>query len=97
MSELKRLTVNDPVSREELDRIGQIDLARAGIADKNLMLDQEKIRLLAAARRLDEQYQSLFKEIVVARGLPEDTKVEVNMNTGAIKVVSHQEASSEEV
>lgn len=92
----KRLTVNDPVSREELDRITQLDAARAGIAEKNLLLDQEKVNLIAAARRLESEYKEAFNKILVERGLPTDTLININMKTGDIRLQQQEDPSSEE-
>lgn len=76
MSE-ERLTINDPVSVEEMARIDQLDMARQGIANENLLLDQKKIQLLGAAKRVDAEYQRVFDQILVDRGLEPGTPVSI--------------------
>lgn len=74
------LTPNDPVSQEELARLEELDKLKQGIANKNLDLDQEKIKLLGAAKRIDMEYQSAFDKILVDRGISPGTRVFIEKN-----------------
>lgn len=86
--ERKKLTVNDPVPPEVIQAFDHIEKARARIAIENMALDQRKIQLLAAAKKVDEQFQKLFDSILVERGLPLDTVVEIDDKTGVLTVQS---------
>ena len=88
MPEQNRLTVNDPVSPDVLAEIKQIDMVKAGMAERNMALDQEKVTLLAARRRIDNQHSEIFNKILVERGLPSDTTIQVDLNTGRIQLVT---------
>jgi hypothetical protein len=83
----EKLTVDDPVAPEVLQQLGQLQAARAELADRNVMLDQEKIQLLAAIKRLDDQKTRLFEAILVERGLGPRTEVEIDRRTGQLKLV----------
>jgi hypothetical protein len=83
-SEKKRLTLEDPVPKEVLAEFQGIREAHLELADRNLMLDREKVRVLAAANKLDLQEKRLFEAILVDRGLSPDTLVELDAHTGKL-------------
>lgn len=85
MSE-KRLTLNDPVSKEEREYLQQLDMAKTGMAQKLLALELEKVNLIAAARRIDNQTDDVFQKILVSRGQPPDLAIHIDIDTGVIKV-----------
>lgn len=89
--ERKKLTVNDPVPPEVIQAFEQIERARARIALENMTLDQRKIQLLAAAKKVDEQFQKLFDSILLERGLPLNTVVEIDDKTGRLTVAKPAE------
>jgi hypothetical protein len=82
----RQLTPDDPVSREGLESMRQLVEARMDVADRLLSMEQDKIALLAAAKRLDEQRQRLFEGILMERGIDPRTQVELDSSTGRIKV-----------
>ena len=82
----KQLTVNDPVSPEELQRIGALTGARYDVADRMLDLEQQKVTLLVTARQIDDEKNKLFNKILIDRGLPPGTPIELDSETGALKV-----------
>lgn len=84
----QRLTTEDPVSMEQLNKLRLLQESRMDIADRFLTLEQEKVRLLAAARRVDEEKQRVFEGILMERGLAPDATVEIDAGTGKLKVVS---------
>lgn len=92
MSE-KRLTANDPVSQETLQAFGQLEDAKIRVAMELLTIEQRKIQLLAATKKLDEQHSRLFEAILVERGLPPDTRIDIDVRTGGIKVHNPQNAA----
>ncbi len=81
------MTLKDPVSQEERDLINKLDVAKAGIAEKNLQLDLEKVNLVAATRRIEAQYQEIFKKILIDRGLSIDTLIQIDLNSGQLRIV----------
>lgn len=88
MSDEKRLTANDPVPQETLTAFGHIEDAKARVALELLAMEQRKIQLLAATKKLDDQYNRLFETLLVERGLPLDAQVDIDVRNGAIKVLN---------
>lgn len=86
MSDEKRLTLNDPVSKEEREYLQQLDMAKTGFAQKLLALELEKVNLIAASRRIENQTEEVFQKILVNRGQPADLAVNIDIDTGVIKV-----------
>lgn len=83
-----RLAASDPVAAEQLHRLRLLQESRLDIADRFLQLEQEKVKLLAAARRVDEEKQRVFEGILIERGLAPDATVEIDAASGSLKVVS---------
>lgn len=81
------LTPDDPVSKEGLETIRQLVEARMDVADRLLSMEQDKIALLAAAKRLDDQRLRFFEALLMERGIDPRTQVELDSNTGRIKVL----------
>lgn len=90
----RRLTPEDPVSMEQLNRLRLLQESRLDISDRFLTLEQEKVKLLAAARRVDEEKQRVFEGLLLERGLPPDATVEIDASTGNLKVLGSPEPSS---
>jgi len=88
-----KLTPNDPVPKETLLELEQLAHARAQIADRFLALEQGKIPLLAAAKRVEEQKARAFDEVLTLRGIAPGTPVEIDTSTGALKLIGQQEPS----
>lgn len=86
ISKAVKLTVNDPVSLESLKEFNQLEAARHDIALRLLELEQERVRLLAAAHQVGKQHERLFEKVLVDRGLPPTTPVDIDSTTGQIKV-----------
>jgi hypothetical protein len=84
----RRLTTEDPVSMEQLNRLRLLQESRLDIGDRFLTLEQEQVKLLAAARRVDEEKQRVFEALLLERGLPPDATVEIDAGTGKIKLVN---------
>jgi len=83
-----KLTLNDPIASETLERFTKLGEAQHNLALQLLRLEQNKIRLLAAAHQLDEQEQRLFEKVLVERGLPPTAQVEIDTKTGILRVLS---------
>ena len=84
----RRLTTEDPVSMEQLNRLRLLQESRLDVSDRFMTLEQEKVKLLAAARRIDEEKQRVFEGILLERGLAPDATVEIDAGTGKLKLLS---------
>lgn len=85
-----RLTVNDPVSPEDLKHLAELQGRRYEIADALLDLEQEKVSLLVQARTIDTQRTDLFTKIVTVRGFPAGFPVEIDAKSGCVKPLAPQ-------
>jgi hypothetical protein len=88
MSEAKRLTIQDPVDPDTMQQFTALDSARYEIGSNLLDLEQERIKLLAAAHQVDAQKKRMFERVLTERGLPSDTKVSIDFKTGAMTLLS---------
>jgi hypothetical protein len=86
----KKLTLNDPVSPDDLQRLAELQHRRLDLGDTMLDLEQEKVKVLVQARQLDDQKSQLFTKLVTERGLPAGFPVEVDAKTGIIKALTPQ-------
>ncbi len=82
-----RKTLDDPIAPEVLGKLRALQEARMDLGDRHLTLQQEQVRLLAAARRIDEEKQRVFEALLMERGLPPDTVVEIDAGSGKVKVL----------
>jgi len=81
------LTPLTPVDPETLNEFGRLLETRQHFAESLLTLEQDKIQLLAAVRKVDDQRSRLFQKCLVDRGLPPDTTAEIDAKTGVVKIV----------
>jgi hypothetical protein len=88
MAETKKLTPLDPVDTATLSDFNRLEGARYELAVQLLDLEQDKVRLLAASHKIDEQRKRTFERILMERGLPPDTQVQVDSTTGMLKVLT---------
>jgi hypothetical protein len=84
-SEIK-LTPESPIPQEVLGKLNSLKGARQHLSDRLLDLEQDKIQIMAAARRLDEEQQAIFHGILTERGLPQNAVVEIDAATGKLTV-----------
>lgn len=90
----RRLTTDDPVSMEQLNRLRLLQESRLDVSDRFMTLEQEKVKLLAAARRIDEEKQRVFQGILLERGLAPDATVEIDASSGRLKLISDDQPAS---
>lgn len=83
----KKLTVNDPVPPEVLGQFSKLEDARHNIALQLLGMEQNRIRLLAAAAQVDEQQRRLYESVLMERGLAPTAPVEIDSQTGVLRVL----------
>jgi hypothetical protein len=86
----KQLSLEDPVDPETLDQLRNLQDARAGLADNLLSLEQERIQLLAAARKVDDQRGRLFEKCLIDRGVSSTAIAEIDAKTGKIVVLKEE-------
>jgi hypothetical protein len=84
--EPRKLTAIDPVDPETLATFNKLEEVKHDIAIKLLELEQDKVRLLATAHRVDEQVQRTFERVLVDRGLPPSTQVDIDSKSGQLTV-----------
>lgn len=82
----RKLTIEDPVDLEGLERFNKLESARHEVALRLLEIEQERVRLLGAAHEVDKQTQRLFEKILLDRGLKPNFPVDINSTTGKITV-----------
>jgi hypothetical protein len=93
VDEKRSLTPEDPVDAETLEHFRKLQEARQRFAESLLSLEQEKIQLLAAVKKLDDQRNRLFEGCLVERGMTPDTEVEIDARTGRISGPSKETAA----
>ncbi len=84
----KSLTINDPVSKEVLRMLSELESARVSMALDLLSIEQERVRVLAAAHKLEEQSHRIYEKILTERGLPLNSHIEIEPQTGEITLQS---------
>lgn len=82
----RQLTLNDPVSPEELARLTELENVRTSIALRLLDLAEEEIRLLGASKRVKTELTNLFQKVMLERGLPPDAVINVDAH-GRVKIL----------
>ncbi len=95
MSEDRRLTVNDPIDQEVLAKFSELETTRMRLGAQLLDVEDEKIKIMVASRKVDEEKQRLFERVLMERGLAPTTPVEIEAATGLIKVLRAQGAPAE--
>lgn len=74
----------EPVSAEDLARLEQLKIARGGMANRLLDLEEEKIKILAATKRVSDEWNGLLARIAQERGIDPNSHFEVNPRTGQV-------------
>lgn len=95
--EPEQLTLDDPIAPEALQQLANLHNARLDFCDRNTSLDQEKITILAAIKRLDDQKNKLFEALLVERGLTPGTEVTINGQTGKLQLLRRRSDGQVEV
>jgi hypothetical protein len=82
----QRLTSDDPISPEQLNQLALLQNSHQDIAERLLVLEKEKVKLLASSRRLDDERQRVFEGILIERGIDPHAEVEIDASTGKIRL-----------
>jgi hypothetical protein len=83
----KRLTLDDPVGKEALDKLAELEQAEVNAAMQLLALEQEKVKLLAVGRRVDDERHKVFEKLLMERGLAPNAPATIDATTGKISLV----------
>jgi hypothetical protein len=86
-SEAKRKTISDPVGKETLDRLRELDNAQSDMGRRLLEVEQERMRILSGAHQLDTQKTRIFETILVERGLSPNARVSLDPETGILELI----------
>lgn len=86
--EPRRLTTQDPVDQQTLKELDILDLSRIEVGSQLLTLEQERVRLIIAGDKIDQQRMRIFEKILIERGLDPKTMVSIDSKTGEIQVKS---------
>lgn len=79
-----KLTPNDPVSPEALERLNELERGQYQIALRLLQLEEDKVKLLAASHQVNQQRQRMFEQVLMERGMPPQSQVEIDSDSGKI-------------
>ena len=85
-TEKPRLTLDDPVPAETLKQFEQLETANVQLSLRLMMLEKEKVLLLASSKRIDEQHQRLFESVLVERGIAPGTPADIDVKTGKLSI-----------
>lgn len=81
-----QLTVNDPVSKETLEKMREAHEMCLTLENALMIIEQEKIDIMVKYRTINAQYKKLMGHEMSIRGIPSDSIVEIDKNTGVLTV-----------
>jgi|SRR5688572_33386738 len=85
----------EPASAEDLARLRELSIARDNVAHKLLSLELEKIPILAAGRRIDEEHDALIRRIMADRGIPPTSSISISPQSGEVVVTRGPEGEAQ--
>ena len=88
--ESKKLNQNDPVDADSRKRLEDLAAARYELGEKLLDLEQERVKILVTTNRIEEERGRLFEKILMERGLHPTTPVEIDAQSGVIRLLRPQ-------
>lgn len=86
-TETKRMTIEDPIEPEILAKFSELENTRMRLGAQMIDIKSEEVRIMVAARRIDEEKQRLFEKVLVDRGLHPTTPIEINAETGRLSLM----------
>jgi hypothetical protein len=86
----KTVPVETPVQKESLDRLRDMEITRTRLGHQLIDLENEKISILAAARRIDDERNKLFQVLLMERGLAPNTPASIDPETGVLTVLQQK-------
>jgi hypothetical protein len=85
--ENKELILEDPVSKETLEQLIELEEARSVLGRQLLELESRRVQVLSADKRTREQIHRMLDSISVNRGLSPNTPISVDPVTGKVELV----------
>lgn len=79
-----RKAPDTPVDAETLAKFETLTNSRLALGDEILDLEIRKVRVLAAAQRIDNERSRLWEIVCMERGLPPNGAWEIDPQTGVI-------------
>ncbi len=92
----KRLTMDDLVGKEALDKLSELENAEVNAALSLMALENEKVKLLAVSRRVEDERRRLFEKLLIERGLSPNVPATIDSTTGRMSLVRPHTPSSQE-
>lgn len=83
----KKLTLDDPVDKQTMAQLEELEQRRLQVADRLLDLEQEKVKVLGAAHQIDQQRHRIFEKILLERGLPPNAPATIDAQTARVQLV----------
>ena len=83
----KQLTVDDPVDTDTLGQLAELEDTRLQVGGQLIDCEQEKIKLLTAAHRLDQRRAAVYEKILIDRGIAHTEGVEIDGATGKLRLL----------
>lgn len=84
----KAVTMDTPVPPETLERLREMEMTRSRIGHQLIDLENERISLIAGARRIDDERNKLFHVLLMERGLPPNTAAQIDPETGLLSQIT---------
>ncbi len=83
----QRATLEDPVGQDVLAKLGELEQTEMSAAMQLMTIEQEKVKLLAVGRRVDDERRRIFEKLLMERGLSPNTPATIDSTTGRITLV----------
>ena len=83
----QRLTMDDPVGKEVLEKLAELESAEINAALSLMAMKQEEIKILAVARRVEDERLKIFEKILIDRGVAPNVPATIDQVTGKISLV----------
>ncbi len=83
----KRLTMDDPVGKEVLDKLAELESAEINASLQLMAIKQEEVKLLAAGRRIEDERHRIFEKLLIDRGMSPQAPATIDQTTGKISLV----------
>jgi hypothetical protein len=80
----RRLTLNDPVGKEAIDKLSELENAEVNAALQLMALEQDKVRILAVGRKILDERHRLFEKLLMDRGLAPNSGASIDIETGRL-------------
>ena len=81
-------TITDPVEPEILSKFNELEETEARLSSELLAIEKRKLQLLKLSLNLDKARQQIFEGLLLERGMPLDSQVVLDPETGVIRMSS---------